>query len=152
MRKAHITIAGLLALEAGCYHNQTDSTTAHAEARLEDAMAAAQRGSLGPWHVQGLYVESLGAGAVRVTHGQKWDSRIPVRGLSNDWITTKVKSKFAADPNVQSLSVHVSTDENGLVTLKGDVPSAAMAARAVEDALDVEGVNAVDSYLTWQRR
>lgn len=150
MKLTHILLAASLA--AGCYHNTTaQPTTARQEMQLEDALVQARFGSAtGPWRPsQGLYVEKLDDGGVRVTKGEKWDARIPVKGVSNAWITTKVKSAFAADSQVHAFDINVDTDDSGLVSLRGHVRSPSEAAKAVRDALDVQGTNAVDSYLTW---
>ena len=72
-----------------------------------------------------------------------------MRGVSNAWITAKVKAKFVDDADVHAFDINVDTDESGLVSLRGQVRSAFAAAKAIQDALDVQGVNAVDSYLTW---
>ena len=73
----------------------------------------------------------------------------PVRGISNVWITGKVKSKLAVDPKVSALRIAVDTSEDGIVSLHGRVANARVASQAITDAIDVQGVNAVDSYLTF---
>jgi len=143
-------LLGLLLAGASCYRNATVTpVAAQREARFENILEAAYAGDTGPWRVDGRLVESLGGGAIRVVPDEHWDARVPVRGISNAWLSTKVKSRLAADPEIEALSVNVYTDENGLVSLRGQVPDSHMAARAIEDALTTIGVNAVDSYLTW---
>jgi BON domain len=151
MRLTHLFVAATMAAGLGCYHNTTaQPTTARQEQRLEDALAQARFGTAsGPWRPKGLYLEKLPDGGLRVTKGEHWDARMPVRGVSNAWITTKVKSVFAADPDVHAFDINVDTDDNGLVSLRGHTSSPANAAKAIRDALDVQGVNAVDSFLTW---
>jgi BON domain-containing protein len=145
------TILFAAALGAGCYHETTGQpTTARQEQRLEDALVQARYGSAsGPWRPSGLYIEKLDDGGVRVTKGEKWDARVPVKGVSNAWITTKVKSEFATDSDVHAFDINVDTDDSGLVSLRGHVSAPYEAAKAIRDAISVQGVNAVDSYLTW---
>ena len=57
-------------------------------------------------------------------------------------ITTAVKSKLAADDTVKATDINVNTS-NGVVTLKGEVPSAAAKTRALELAKATDGVRDV---------
>jgi hyperosmotically inducible protein len=57
-------------------------------------------------------------------------------------ITTAVKSKLAADDTVKANDINVDT-RNGVVTLKGEVPSAAVKTRAIELAKATDGVRDV---------
>lgn len=61
-------------------------------------------------------------------------------------LTTKVKSKLLAEENLKSLGIHVET-ENGVVMLSGFVNSKDEAARAVQVAKSVKGVNKVESAI-----
>lgn len=62
-------------------------------------------------------------------------------------ITTAVKSKLAADDTVKAYRIDVDTKSN-VVTLKGEVDTAAARARAVEIARGTEGVTDVVDQLT----
>lgn len=62
-------------------------------------------------------------------------------------ITTAVKSKFASDDVVKANRIDVDTKDK-VVTLKGEVQSAAARARAVELAKSTEGVRDVVDSLT----
>ena len=64
--------------------------------------------------------------------------------ISDAWITTKVKSQFAADELVKALDINVSTD-NGVVTLAGIVDSSAARNRAISITKGTKGVKRVDS-------
>ncbi len=64
--------------------------------------------------------------------------------ISDSWITTKVKSQFAADELVKALDINVSTT-NGLVTLAGIVDSSAARNRAISITKGTKGVKRVDS-------
>ena len=59
-------------------------------------------------------------------------------------ITTKVKSSFAADPQVSALAIDVDTAD-GVVTLKGVVDGEPERQRAIQLAQDTEGVKRVDA-------
>lgn len=57
-------------------------------------------------------------------------------------ITTAVKTKFLADTDISGLQIDVDTS-NGVVTLNGDVRTAAEKQRAVRIARETEGVKSV---------
>lgn len=61
-------------------------------------------------------------------------------------ITTKVKSKLAADPEVSATDIDVDTNE-GEVTLTGRVESESVRREAVKLARDTEGVERVRDLL-----
>jgi hyperosmotically inducible protein len=63
-------------------------------------------------------------------------------------VTAKVKSKFATDDLVKAHTINVDTDRDGVVTLRGTVPSEAARARAVEIAKMTDGVRKVNDQLT----
>ena len=64
--------------------------------------------------------------------------------VSDSWITTKVKSQFAADELVKALDINVSTN-GGVVTLAGIVESSAARSRAISITKGTKGVKRVDS-------
>ncbi len=71
--------------------------------------------------------------------------------LARDWsndatITTRVKSKIAADSTLNPFNVQVTT-EMGIVYLNGRVATAADKERAGEVARSVSGVKSVDNKL-----
>jgi hyperosmotically inducible periplasmic protein len=70
-------------------------------------------------------------------------------GVSDASITTKVKSKLAADTRTSAVKIEVDT-VNGVVTLTGAVPSAAEKAAAGEIAKATEDVKSVTNNLTVQ--
>ena len=66
-------------------------------------------------------------------------------GATDPGITTSVKSNLAADDTVKAYQIDVDTQE-GVVTLSGNVPSAAAKQRAVALARETDGVrNVVDN-------
>ena len=60
------------------------------------------------------------------------------------WVTTKVKSKFAASSAVKASDISVETS-NGVVTLTGQVDSDAERQAAVQQAKETEGVKSVNA-------
>ena len=62
--------------------------------------------------------------------------------ISDASITTAIKSKFLADPNVSGLKIDVDTT-GGVVTLRGTVPNAAEKTRAMRLAKETDGVKNV---------
>jgi hyperosmotically inducible protein len=67
--------------------------------------------------------------------------------FSDGWITTKVKSKLAADPEVSALNVSVTTEE-GVVFLTGRVANEHQREEAVRLARNTEGVRDVVDHLS----
>jgi hyperosmotically inducible protein len=63
-------------------------------------------------------------------------------------ITTKVKSKLAADHLTSLGRIHVETDQNGVVWLSGTARSQETIDKAVSIARDTEHVKSVHSDLT----
>jgi hyperosmotically inducible periplasmic protein len=63
-------------------------------------------------------------------------------------ITTKIKTKLAADHLTSLGRIHVDTDENGIVWLTGTARSQEAIAKAVSLARDTEHVKSVHNDLT----
>ena len=70
-----------------------------------------------------------------------------VEAVTDAAITTKVKTKLLADPDVSALRIDVDT-RDGVVTLTGTVSSAAEKTRALDLAGKVENVKRVEDKLT----
>ncbi len=66
--------------------------------------------------------------------------------ITDGWITTKLKAKFADEVMLKDNDITVETRDHA-VTLTGTVPSAAARARAVEIATGTEGVKEVVNHL-----
>jgi hyperosmotically inducible periplasmic protein len=62
-------------------------------------------------------------------------------------ITAKVKMKFAADDLVKAHQINVDSERDGVVTLRGTVPSETAHKRAIEIAKTTEGVRQVNDQL-----
>ena len=67
--------------------------------------------------------------------------------ITDDAITTAVKTKFLANTKVSGLKINVDTNKH-VVTLTGPVSSAAEKAEAIKVAKGTKGVNKVVSKLT----
>jgi hyperosmotically inducible protein len=77
------------------------------------------------------------------TSTQSSNQTVPDKA-ADGWITTKVKSEFAANKGVHATDISVSTTE-GKVTLTGTVASAHEKAKATKLARSVKGVKSVDA-------
>lgn len=62
--------------------------------------------------------------------------------IDDSWITTRIKSKLAADPDVRKMNVSVQTDE-GIVTLTGRAENETERQEAVKLTRNAEGVLSV---------
>ena len=79
------------------------------------------------------------------------DRSHPGAFVKDSVITTKIKSKLAAE-HIKSLGrLHVDTDENGVVWLRGRAKSQEAVDRAVEIARETEGVKEVRNHITVRR-
>jgi hyperosmotically inducible protein len=66
--------------------------------------------------------------------------------VSDGWITTKVKAKFADEKLLEGSDIHVDTTDH-TITLRGTVPSSAAKARAMAIASGTERVRRVVDHL-----
>jgi hyperosmotically inducible protein len=79
------------------------------------------------------------------------DRANPAAFVKDSAITTKIKSKLAAE-NVASLKdIKVDTDQNGVVWMSGTVKSQSEADQALTIARNTEGVKSVKSNLKVQK-
>ena len=79
------------------------------------------------------------------------DRANPATFVKDSAITTKIKSKLAAE-NVASLKdIKVDTDQNGVVWMSGTVKSQSEADQAISIARNTEGVKSVKSNLTVEK-
>ncbi len=85
-------------------------------------------------------------GASVAGHEVGRDERDPSVVASDASITTKIKSKHAADEVVSVFDVHVNTYE-GIVTLSGEVGSIEARRRAVSLAEETRGVKLVKNQI-----
>lgn len=84
--------------------------------------------------------------AARAADGDS-DRTHPTAFVKDSVITTKVKTKLAADKLGSLAQIHVDTDRNGMVVLSGSVKSQERADAAVSIARATEGVTSVRNDL-----
>jgi hyperosmotically inducible periplasmic protein len=75
------------------------------------------------------------------------DRSHPKTFVKDSVITTKIKSKLAAEHLGSTARIHVDTDDHGVVWLSGHVRSEAQRERAVAIARETEGVMEVKNHL-----
>ncbi|HEY0874863.1 MAG TPA: BON domain-containing protein [Vicinamibacterales bacterium] len=63
------------------------------------------------------------------------------------WITTKIQAQYFTNPEIKPWNIDVTTSNNGIVTLEGEVDSADDKAEAVRIARGTEGVTRVEDRL-----
>ena len=124
-------LAGAMAVPAASYATGTTST--HAGASNTQADTSAQR-------------SAASSDTGRATSDMRSATDRTKSTLSDATITTKVKSKFAADRDVSALKINVDTD-NGVVKLSGTAKSQDEAMKATEIARNTEGVKSVDNAI-----
>lgn len=84
------------------------------------------------------------AGEPSVTDSAKSAAADAERGITDSWITTKVKSTLLYSSNVEGSAIEVNT-KSGVVSLSGKLSSDAERALAVELAQNVRGVRSVQA-------
>jgi len=79
------------------------------------------------------------------------DRSKPAAFVKDSVITTKIKTKLAAEHPASAKHISVDTDKNGVVWLSGTTDTQAEADKAVEIARNTEGVKSVHAKLTVQK-
>ena len=79
------------------------------------------------------------------------DRSKPATFVKDSVITTKIKTKLAAEHLGSAKHIRVDTDRNGVVWLSGTANNQAEADKAVEIATNTEGVKSVNSKLKVQK-
>jgi hyperosmotically inducible protein len=92
-----------------------------------------------------LLVATLAVPVVALAADMDADRDHPAAYVKDSVITSKVKSKLAAEHIATLGRIHVDTDENGVVWLRGTARSQEGADRAVAIARDTDGVADVHS-------
>ena len=87
----------------------------------------------------------LGAGAF--AQDADMDRSHPKAFVKDSVITTKIKSKLAAEHLKSLAKIHVDTDMDGVVWLSGSAPSQDVADRAIRIAKATDGVANVKSHI-----
>ncbi len=95
-----------------------------------------------------LVAATLSAPIVAIAQDADSDRSHPEAFVKDSVITSKIKTKLAAE-HVQSLGrIHVDTDANGVVWLRGTARTQDAADLAVSLARETEGVKDVHSHIT----
>jgi hyperosmotically inducible protein len=79
------------------------------------------------------------------------DRSKPTAFVKDSIITTKVKTKLAADTMRSLVHVRVDTDRSGMVVLSGTTKTQESADRAATIARDTEGVTSVTNHITLKK-
>ena len=89
----------------------------------------------------------LGPVVALATDDSDADRSHPKAFVKDSAITTKIKTKLAADHITSLGNIHVDTDANGVVWLHGTAHTQEAADKAVAIARETEGVKAVNSKI-----
>jgi len=79
------------------------------------------------------------------------DRSNPANYVKDSVITTKIKTKLAAEHIGSTKHISIDTDKNGVVWMRGTANSQEEVDKAVAIARDTEGVKSVHSKLTVQK-
>jgi hyperosmotically inducible protein len=85
-------------------------------------------------------------GVTRVINDIKLGDPTLAENIDDAWISTKIKAKIAADPDVNAFNIDVDVLQ-GVVTLSGEVKTAYAQRRAEEIASRTEGVRDVKNLI-----
>jgi hyperosmotically inducible protein len=151
MRRLALVVTSALFGVVGCAHEHAQSSEsgyAQAKSDFGSAYDSVKSGAKSTATAGKMAFKGVGAGAVEVKDQTKSVASRTGSKVSDGWITTKVKTELATTKGVKSGDVHVDTDA-GIVRLSGTVDTSREAQRAIETALKVKGVDAVDSQLQY---
>jgi hyperosmotically inducible periplasmic protein len=108
-----------------------------------DAGRAVPVAGLATWH---LTPDEVRADLARTGEIVRTKAEAIGRQLSDARIVALIKAKYVLDRNLSSSSIAVES-HGGAVVLRGEVPTSALAGRAVMLALDTDGVRSVAAHL-----
>jgi hyperosmotically inducible periplasmic protein len=94
-----------------------------------------------------LVTAGMLAGAAVYAQDADVDRSHPKAFVKDSVVTTKIKSKLAADHITSLGRIHVDTDADGVVWLSGTARSQAAADRAGDIARDTDGVRGVKNHI-----
>ena len=97
--------------------------------------------------IVGVVLAGLAGAPLALAQDADTDRAHPKAFVKDSVITTKVKSKLAAEHMGTLAHIRVDTDENGVVWLSGSAHSQEAADKAIELARDTEGVKDVRSHI-----
>lgn len=90
----------------------------------------------------------LGFTAITVAQDSDTDRSHPAAFVKDSAITSKIKTKLAADHITSMARIHVDTDKHGVVWLTGSAKTQEAADKAVSIARETEHVKSVHSDIT----
>ncbi|HEV7432709.1 MAG TPA: BON domain-containing protein [Steroidobacteraceae bacterium] len=96
----------------------------------------------------GLVIGALLVPYVALADDTDADRSHPMNFVKDSAITSKIKTKLAAEHLTSAGRIHVDTDANGMVYLSGTARSQAAIDKAVDIAKNTEHVSSVKSDLT----
>ena len=85
--------------------------------------------------------------AETIVRGSDTDRSHPATYVKDSAITTKIKTKLAAEHPGSAKHIRVDTDKNGVVWMSGTANSQEEVDKAVAIARDTEGVKSVNSHI-----
>ncbi len=142
------SLAFAIVFAVGCAHEAAPPSSggigSRSEATLDGAFDSVMRGAQPTARAGGFVVERVNDRTVRVMREAGLE-RVG-GGISDASITSRVESAFSTDPDMQRLQV---ASDAGVVTLRGRLRSEGEAVRAIQNALDVNGVVAVNAELEY---
>ena|ERR1700758_4622516 len=94
-----------------------------------------------------LVTAGMLAGAAVYAQDADVDRSHPKAFVKDSVVTTKIKSKLAADHITSLGKIHVDTDADGVVWLSGSAHSQAAVDRAADIARDTDGVRGVKNHI-----
>ena len=141
-----ITVALSLALVGAVRLAKADTRGTVAQT-FDTGFDAVRTGAKESVRVGSFVITKSREGAIRVAQSFQGSAPTGVE-MADAIVTTKIKAKLAADKDINSGNVDVSTDA-GIVTVKGQVKTEHEAIMALSDTLATDGVVAVNSMLTW---
>lgn len=138
------TLEGVVTL-TGTVRNESEKRQAVAIARNTDGVRQVNDQLRLDQSVTGTAGAAEGDGSA--TPGRNdWDVRSVENPFGDEWLTTKIQSKFYLEESVKGADINVDTRE-GVVTLKGTVPSVEAKQTAEQIARGTAGVQRVDNQL-----
>lgn len=128
-------LVGSVVVAVACTAQSSDQSKRDAGAALDGAKAGA-----------GTALDATKKAGSEAIDASKDIALATGAAVTDGWVTTKVKAKFADEIALEHSDISVDTT-NHVVTLKGSVRSSAARSRAVEIAAGTEGVARVVDHL-----
>lgn len=139
-------LAGVLLLGSGAARAEGS-----VESAFDDAYRSVKSGVKKTVRAGDRLFSRAADGAVSVSRDAQNATGMAASVTTDALITTKIRSKLIVDDLVRAGDINVDTDA-GVVTLRGAVRTPAEAERAIDLALQTDGVARVVSRLDWPSR